>query len=88
MRQIRPASPRSRFRWQLGLLLLSLPRRLIPRSFRDLAPCVADEPVPYPVGQARPRQLGGLPNQLLVLGDQTDMQGGRVPPLRRLRVHD
>lgn len=68
------AAPRPPYRWQLGLLLLSLPRRFIPRGFRDLAPRVADEPVPYPVGQARPRQLGGLPDQLLVLGGDPDVQ--------------
>ena len=81
-------STRPPYRWQLGLLLLSLPRRFIPRGFRDLASGGPDEPVPYPIGQARPRQLGSLPDQLLVLWYQTDMQGGRVPPLLRFRVHD
>jgi hypothetical protein len=63
----RPSS-RPLYRWQLGLLLLGLPRRLIPRGFRDLPPGRANEPVSYPVGQARPGQLGCLPDQLLVLG--------------------
>ena len=31
-------APRPPFRWQLGLLLLSLPRRFIPGRFRDLPP--------------------------------------------------
>lgn len=34
----RPSSPRPLFRWQLGLLLLSLPRRLIPDG---------SQPAPY-----------------------------------------
>ena len=61
--------PRTLYRWQRGLLLLCLARRLIPGGLCDLAPRGADEPVPYPVGQTRPRQLGGLPDQLLMLGD-------------------
>lgn len=67
--------PRPLYRWQLGLLLLSLPRRLIPRGFGDLAPRGADEPVPYPVAQARPRQLGGLPDQSVMIRCQPDPDG-------------
>ena len=35
--------PRPLYRWQRGLLLLSLPRRLIPRGLRDLAARSADD---------------------------------------------
>lgn len=62
-------SPRPLYRWQLGLLLLSLPRRLIPCRLCDLSPGGADQPVPDPVGQAGPRQLRGLADQLLVVGN-------------------
>lgn len=31
-------APRALYRWQLGLLLLSLPRRFIPGGLCDLAP--------------------------------------------------
>lgn len=65
--------PRPPYRWQRGLLLLNLPRRLIPGSFGDLPSSRADKPVPYPVGQACPRHLGSLPDQLLVLGNQADV---------------
>lgn len=34
--------PRPLYRWQLGLLLLSLPRRLIPRGLSDLPAGGAD----------------------------------------------
>jgi hypothetical protein len=34
------------YRWQLGLLLLSLPRRFIPGSLPDLAPRSADDRLP------------------------------------------
>lgn len=56
-------------RFLLGLIARGLPRSAIPGGFRDLAPGGADEPVPYPVGQARPRQLGGLADQLFMIGD-------------------
>jgi hypothetical protein len=79
--------PRPLYRWQLGLLLLSLPRRLIPGSFGDLPPGRADQPVPYPVGQAGPCHLGSLPDQLLVLGDQPDVQSRRMPTFRRFLFH-
>jgi hypothetical protein len=36
------------YRWQLGLLLLSLPRRLIARGFRDLPTRGADNALPIP----------------------------------------
>lgn len=74
--------PRPLYRWQLGLLLQSLPRRFIPSSFGDLPPGRADQPVPYPVGQADPRQRHGLADDLLVLGNQSDVQGGRVSTLQ------
>ena len=67
-------APRPRYRWQLGLLLRSLPRRFIPSGFSDLSPGRADQPVPYPVGQAGPGQLGGLSDQLFMLGSHTDEQ--------------
>jgi hypothetical protein len=38
--------PRPLYRWQLGLLALSLPRRLIPGRLRDLAPSSTDDPLP------------------------------------------
>ena len=56
-------------RFLLGLIARGLPRSTIPGGFGDLASSDADEPVPYPVGQARPRQLGGLADQLLMIGD-------------------
>jgi hypothetical protein len=37
-------APRPPYRWQLGLLLLGLPRRLIPCGLRDLPPGGADDP--------------------------------------------
>lgn len=75
MRNVSSPAPRPPYRWQRGLLLLCLPRRFIACGFRDLPPGGADQPVPYPVGQAGPRQLGGLPDQLLVLGGDPDVQG-------------
>jgi hypothetical protein len=66
--------PRPLYRWQLGLLLLSLPRRFIPAHLCDFPPGRADQSVPYPVGQTGPGQLGSLPNQTLVLGSDTDEQ--------------
>ena len=56
-------------RFLRGLLARGLPRRLIPGGFRDLPPGGADQSVPYPVGQAGSRQLGGLPDQLFMLRD-------------------
>ncbi len=67
-------APRPLYRWQLGLLLWSLPRRFIPGGFGDLSPRDANQPVPYPVGQAGSRQLGGLADQPLVLRSHTDEQ--------------
>lgn len=63
------SAPRPLYRWQLGNLLQGLPRRLIPGGFRDLPPGGPDQAVPYPVGQAGPRQLGGLADESLVLGN-------------------
>ena len=57
------------YRFLLGLIARGLPRSTIPGGLPDLAPGGADEPVPYPVGQARPRQLGGLADQLFMIGD-------------------
>jgi len=39
-------APRPLYRWQLGLLALSLPRRLIPRRLCDLPPGSANDPLP------------------------------------------
>jgi hypothetical protein len=77
-------APRPPYRWQLGLLLLSLPRRFIAGRFRDVLPGGADELVPYPVGHARPRQLGGPLNHLLMLRGDADEEGGGVAPFRCL----
>ena len=60
-------TPRPLFRWQLGLLLQSLPRRLIPASLRDLPPGGADDGLPQPIGEADSRQLSGLPDQCVML---------------------
>jgi hypothetical protein len=60
-------APRPRYRWLLGLLFSGLPRRFIAGRFGDLAPRGPDEPIPDPIGQARPRQLGGLPNHLFMV---------------------
>jgi hypothetical protein len=76
--------PRPPYRWQTGLLLLSLPRRLITCGLCDFAPGGADQPVPYPVGQAGPRQLGGLADQFLMLRSHPDVQGRRMTALRFL----
>src|SRR5262245_6934536 len=75
------------FRWQLGLLLLSLPRRFIAGRLRQLAAGRADEPLPYPVGHARPGQVRRLPYQLLVLGGDPDVQGRRMAPPGRNLFH-
>lgn len=56
-------------RFLLGLIARGLPRNAIPGGFRDLPPGGADESVPYSVGQARPRQFGGLADQLLMIGN-------------------
>ena len=67
-------APRPLYRWERGLLLRCLARRFIPGSFGDLAPGRADQPVPNPVGQAGPCQLGGLPDQPFMLGSHADEQ--------------
>lgn len=54
-------------RWQLGLLLLSLPRRLIPGCFGNLPPGGFDDPLPEPVGHAHACQGRRLPYQGIVL---------------------
>jgi hypothetical protein len=77
-------APRSLYRWQRGLLLLSLPRRLIAGHFGDVLPGRADEGASNPVGHARSCQLSGPLNHLLVLGSDTDEEGGRVAPFRCL----
>jgi hypothetical protein len=59
--------PRPLFRWQLGLLARSLPRRFIPAGLRDLSPSGADDGLPQPIGEADPCQLGGLPDQCVML---------------------
>lgn len=65
----RPAvRPRSPFRWVLGLLLASLPRRGIPLALRDLFPGGADQSFSNPGRDADPRHLGRLSNQILMLG--------------------
>jgi hypothetical protein len=69
-----------RFRFILGMLLAGLPRRFIPGNLCDLPPGGADEPVPDPVGQARPRQLGGLLDERLVLRGNSDEEGRRMAP--------
>jgi hypothetical protein len=45
MRRLRALSPRSLYRWQLGLLLSGLPRRLIAGRFGDLTPRGPDDPL-------------------------------------------
>jgi hypothetical protein len=79
--------PRPPYRWQRGLLLLCLPRRLIPGGFRDLPPGGPDESVSNPVGQTRPCQPGSFSNQLLMLGNETDVQGGSSLVRRVLQLH-
>ena len=71
-------APHPPFRFQLGLLLLGLPRRFIPPGLRDLPPSGADEPVSNPVGQAGPRQPGGLPYQCVVVRHHPNPYRGRV----------
>jgi hypothetical protein len=60
------------YRWQLGLLLLSLPRRFIPSGFCYLPSSCADQSVPYPVGQTGPCQLCRLPDKSFMLRSYTD----------------
>lgn len=67
--------PRPPFRWQAGLLLLSLPRRFIASGLRDLPPGGADQSLPHPSGDADPRQLGGLTDQVFVLLKQPETEG-------------
>lgn len=67
-------APRPLYRWQLGLLLLSLPRRLIPADLGDLPPSRADQSVSYPVGQAGPGKLGSLSNQPFMVRSHSDEQ--------------
>lgn len=69
-------SPRPLYRWQLGLLLLSLPRRLIPRGFRNLAPSGTDDALPEPIGKAHSCQGSRLTDQGVMLWQETDSQGG------------
>lgn len=69
-----PRLPCPLHRWQLGLLLLSLPRRFIPGSFRDLTPCGTDQSVPYPVGQTGPCEVGRLPDKSFMLRSYADEQ--------------
>lgn len=40
------AVPRPPYRWQLGLLLLGLPRRFIPGRFGDLPPSAPYDALP------------------------------------------
>ncbi len=67
-------------RWQLGLLLLSLPRRLIPGCFGNLSPGGFDDPLPEPVGHAHACQGRRLPYQGVVLWQDTT-RAGRGPSL-------
>ncbi len=64
------------FRWLLGLLFASLPRRFIARRFRDVLSSGADQPFPYPVGKADAQRVRGFSNQRIVLWHQPDSQGG------------
>lgn len=70
---MRPAArPRSPLRSLLGLLLAGLPRRLIPRSFRDLAASGANDPLPQPIGHADPCQGRRFSNQGVVLWQESN----------------
>ena len=80
-------APRPPYRWLLGLLFPGLPRRLIAGRFCDLPPGDADQPVPNPDGQAGSRQLGGLPDQLFMLGSDADVQRGRMLALQGGLAH-
>ena len=71
-----PSRPLGLFRFQAGLLLLSLPRRFIPGGLSDLPPSGADQSLPNPRGDADSRQLGRLSDQLLLLGEESDAEGG------------
>ncbi len=66
------AVPMHRF---FGAFTPEPPRRLIPSGLRDLPPGGADQPLPHPSGDADPRQLGGLPDQVLVLLKQPQTEG-------------
>jgi len=83
--------PRSLYRWQLGLLLLSLPRRLIPRRASRLLGQLlaggADEPLPYPVRDAHPRPLRSLADQLPMLWGHADVQDIGVSARWRISRH-
>jgi hypothetical protein len=77
---LRVCRPRSLIPPRAAGAVLSLPaalprHRFIAGGFRDLPPGDLGEPIPYPVGQARPRQLGGLLHQLFVLGCHPDIEG-------------
>jgi hypothetical protein len=61
------SGPRSPYRFLKGLLLLSLPRRLIPSGLCDLAAGCTDDPLPEPVGHAHSCQGGSLPDQGVML---------------------
>jgi hypothetical protein len=78
MRHLPPPFPRPLFRWQLGALFLSLPRRFIAGRFREVAASCPDKLIPYPVGNARSRQLRRLPYQRVMVRSQSDSYGGGV----------
>jgi hypothetical protein len=79
--------PRPLLRWQLGLLFASLPRRLISSRLGDFLPGGADEPLPNPVGEAHPRELGRLPDQSVVLRQKPDAESGGVRPFKLRSSH-
>lgn len=74
-----PSPPLGPFRWQLGLLLLCLARRLIPRGFSDFAPGGTDDPFPEPVGQAHPCQGCRLPDEGVMLWQESYPEIARKP---------
>ncbi len=59
----------------IGLLLLCLARRMIPAGFSDLPSSCANDPLAEPVTQAHPCQGNRLPNQGVVLWQETDAEG-------------
>ena len=92
MRHSSAVVPHPPFRWQLGLLAASLPRRFIPAGcsllLRQLLAGGADEPLSNPVGDAHPRPLGGLADQLPMLWGHADMQNiGVSTRWRRFHSH-
>ena len=76
MRQQPAVPPRPLFRWQLGLLWASRPRSLIPCGLADFAASGTHQPLSNPRGNADPRQAGRLADQLLLLGEQANTDGG------------